>query len=94
MKWVSSLDETYKVGQVDDEIIFDAQKAGLSEIGIESLKSGDKKVYKIELDKIPIGNIWACTSGYTLWFNSANESERKRDYNLINMKLRANVRYT
>jgi hypothetical protein len=96
MKWISTVDSSYKVGQVDDEIIYDARQAGLSEIGIESMIQGDVKTFKQQLRLLEIqcpGNIWACTSGYGLWFNAVNEKERRQDYNLINQQLRAYVHH-
>ena len=92
MKWITTGETQYKVGQVDDEIIADARKAGLSEAGIEALESGDRATYKQELDKLSRanpGSIWACTAGYTLWFNSAPEGERNADYKQIEWELDA-----
>ncbi len=83
MKPISSIEPKYRVGQVDDEIIQDAKNAGLSETGIEAMTKGNRKVFKMELEKLERtcpGNIWACTAGYALWFNSANEGEKRQDY--------------
>lgn len=72
----------YRVGTVDEEIIQDARNAGLSEEGVLALVSGDKIIFKRELDALEKrcpGNIWACSRGYGLWFNSATDGERRRD---------------
>ena len=91
MKWISSVrNEQFKVGSVDDEIISDARKAGLSEAGIEALTNGNRAAYKRELDALQRsnpGSIWACTSGYCLWFNAAPEVERETDYHKLEREL-------
>jgi hypothetical protein len=97
MKQISTVRPIYKIGKVDDEIIQDSKINGLSEVGIKAMIEGDVKTFKHELDslgKTCPGNIWACWCGYALWFNSANERERRADYNLLNTQLRAyqNVR--
>ena len=92
MKWITTGETQYKVGSVDDEIISDARKAGLSEAGIEALTNGNRAAYKRELDALQRsnpGSIWACTSGYCLWFNAAPEGERNADYKQIERELDA-----
>ena len=90
-KYISVVDVKYKVGQVDDEIIYDARNAGLSEAGIEAMIKGDRSTYKRELDalerRVP-GNVWACMSGYALWFNAATTAEQNKDYREIERQLK------
>jgi hypothetical protein len=89
--YVSVVEVQYKVGKVDNEIISDARNAGLSEVGIEAMIKGDRATYKRELDvlerRIP-GNVWACMSGYALWFNAATTAEQNRDYREIERQLK------
>lgn len=90
-KYISVVDVEYKVGQVDDEIISDARKAGLAEAGIEAMIKGDRAMYKKELDALERrihGNVWACMSGYALWFNAATTAEQNRDYREIERQLK------
>lgn len=91
MKYISSVTgDQYRIGSVDDEIVADARKAGLSEVGIAAMREGHREIYKLELDKLSRsnpGSVWACTSGYTLWFNSAPEGERESDYRKLEREL-------
>ena len=96
MKQISCIKVEYCVGKVDEEIVQDARNAGLSEEGIQAMISGARKTYKAELDKLSRtnpGSIWACTTGYTLWFNSASESDRRADYQKINRELQCLPHY-
>jgi len=91
MKWISTVEPEYKVGKVDNEIIEDARKAGLSELGIQAMTSGDRRTFKLELDRLERltpGSIWACTSGYGLWFNAATPGEQNTDYRRIERELK------
>lgn len=91
MKWISTVESEYKVGKVDDEIIGDARNAGLSELGIQAMITGDKRTFKLELDKLERldpGSIWAYTAGYGLWFNAANPGEQNADYRRIERELK------
>lgn len=90
MKQISTVQPEYWIGKVDEEIIQDAQAAGLSDEGIQAMIGGDRNAYKAEIDKLERanpGSIWACTAGYSLWFNAAAEGERVVDYNKINEEL-------
>lgn len=91
-KWVSTVIEEFRVGKVDEEITDDARKAGLSEVGIQAMKSGDKGTYKRELELIK-DTVWGCTSGYSLWYNAATEVERRKDYRKIENELKCLPRY-
>lgn len=75
---------------VTDAMVADARKAGLSEKGIAAMQAGNAGAYKRELDALAIrkpGNVWACTDGYTLWFNTANATARAADYSRIAAQL-------
>ncbi|MBU2395701.1 MAG: hypothetical protein KKH70_20395 [Gammaproteobacteria bacterium] len=90
MEQISVIDNYYKVGKVNNQITNDARTAGLSESGINAMINGDIKHFKYQLMLLEtknIGNIWACTTGYSLWFNSANESIRKSSYNQLTQRL-------
>jgi hypothetical protein len=98
MKFISTVQPEFKVGQVDDEIIFDARQAGLSEAGIAAMITGDRRTFKAELDalaKSNPGSVWACMAGFPLWFNTASKVERTFEYKRIDMELRpcGNIRY-
>ena len=90
MKQISIVQPEYWVGKVDAEIIQDAKGAGLSEEGIRAMISGARDAYKVELDKLAVvnpGSIWACITGYSLWFNAASLVERQADYQNIKESL-------
>lgn len=91
MKFVSTVQPEFKVGQVDEEIIFDARQAGLSEAGIAAMTTGDRRAFKAELDKLAAvspGSVWACMAGFALWFNSAPDGEKRQEQYKIERELR------
>lgn len=64
-----------------------AKAAGLSERGLEALRTNDRNTYKQELDKLPDSLIWKSWTGYNIWFRAASASERARDLRLIESEL-------
>jgi len=57
-----------------------AQSSGLSSKGIKALEQRDRRTFKQELDKLPIGSIYRAWEGYAAWFAMATDQERTNDY--------------
>ena len=69
--------------ECSEKEIATAQRNGLDEKGITAMRDGNRFEFKKALDRLSIshrGNIWECTEGYKIWFNSASQNERDIDY--------------
>lgn len=88
--WLSAWGD--RIGQLSEDSRSALWSAGFSLEGIASAETGDIQAYRSELNKFERqhpGSIFACTTGYALWFNSVGASARRADEQRIDVELRA-----
>lgn len=80
-----------KLGAIMESVINDAREAGLDAVGLAAMRSGDRAAYRAalrRLDRAVPGSIWACTTGFSILYNSSPESERRADIRRAERQLR------